>query len=245
MKEIELRLLCEPLSEEVAPSDFYQKDVGSDLPLWRASTASDATLDIENIVAAYLVENPPHLTSVRFTDLTGGEPLYIRVSPTVEWAHEPTWNHIYKTWAELIERLIGKSNVCYLTGWPPKEYRVEIIRRSDNPQFPVLAKCTDEMISLGKHKREGLMAPWVWNYGAAGYILPEEEEHKIKQWASTKKGSPALVADFFETIYCMFWVKYELEGVWILSYKADSNEIAVRLGVEQINRELELLRSNS
>jgi hypothetical protein len=244
---LDLQIKSEPLVITTSLSEFYEKEIGICIPLGTYNSYIYNDPVSLRMLTSFLISSPPYLTGVKFTNLKGGEPKYVKIAPNIEMQHQETWDFIYKTWSHLLQLLIGKEYkyICYLTGWIftmadlshnlSPEYDGKMIKRGNDPRTPLLIECTPKFIEDGN---KGLMNPkaHIWDYGTKGYILPKKEEDKIYLWANTIECSQETIIDFFNTIFCIFWVKYECEGIWILSHKINSDEIAKRLDIENINR---------
>jgi hypothetical protein len=261
MGNLNLKIVCEPLfrdkylleegfsEKDLVGSGFFRKEIRTCIPLGTLAACHDKDDNALKLISHYIEEKPPHFTSVRVTDLEGDEPAYIRVSPTLEKADENIWKHVYHLWPGLLEQLISQDNTCYLSSWLlvqeylpealPSDFDGKIIPRGSDPEVPVLLECTASLISLAKtENRAGLMDRHIWDYGTWGYILPKSDERKIEEWASASECTKQMVTDFFETVLCVFWVKYELEGIWVMSHKMRHQDIYSILDVDKVNADL-------
>ena len=249
MNNPSLRLRCEPLFPDntMISDEFYRENVGIIIPLGSRMAAADKDLKAMQQIIDYLHESPPHFTSLRFTDSEGKEPAYLRVSPRHERQDERVWNKIYSMWPRVLLNLIGDSNKCYISGWSllpervsdylPEDYYGEILHRTSDSDVQVLLEGTQSFIEVGLNQlRKGIMHPNIWTYGMWGYIINEKHNIKMREWTSLKTCDYELVNEFFEAMCSVFWVKYELQGIWIMSHKMDWTSIYQRVDVEGINK---------
>ena len=86
------------------------------------------------------------------------------------------------------------------------------------------------------------MSGHFWSYGTWGYILPKNEEKTFIKWTQTYECLPEYISEFFKKIKAVFWVKYELEGVWILSHTLTPEKICTLLDIEGVNKEISQLQ---
>ncbi len=250
MKNIDLKLVCEPVNykAENVRVKWLEKEIGICIPFGRRKLTEDKDKTTIRCILEYIRKKPPHITSLRFCNLQGGEPSYIKVTPTLERQDEKVWDLIYKLWPGLIKKLIGKGNSCYFqpqilsadlyTDYLPKDYKGRIIKSFDD-DMPVLIECTSSFLDLAEQNPSVyLRKSAIWDYATFGYVLPKGKEYKLKNWATASKCTSEIVKDFFESIVCYFEVKYECEGIWIVSHKMDWQTIYNIVDVDKVNRDL-------
>lgn len=245
---IDVRLECKPLQmqEDIDLEKLVRDESGMCLPL--------GTLNSDEIFASiiynYLDLNRPYLTDVRFVNHMGGEPKYVKISPNLEIQHEETWDKIYDMWPVIIERLCGNDNVCFLSNWNllekdlhellPREYGGEIIKRGKIPEIPVLLEWRRELVNNNRVGTVFSRSAFrdIWSYGMWGYVLPKRFVADLRRWTIMTVLTQNLVEEFFREILLVFTVKYELEGIWIMSHKMNWQEVCRLIRVEEINKEL-------
>jgi hypothetical protein len=238
MKKLDLKLVCEPISNpNFMDERWVEEEIGICIPFGRHKFYED-TKNTMMPIAEYLRENPPHLSSLRFTDLQGEEPAYIKVTPTLERADETVWDRIYQLWPSLLKKIKGE-NICYFNAFPylPNNYDGNIIEGLDKT-MSLLFECTPKLLSMIEGNLAEFRKSRIWYYHTRGYILPKEKEYKLAEWRRASECTLSIVKDFFDTISCCFEVRYELEGIWIVSHKLDWQEIYNIVEVDKVNKKL-------
>ena len=149
------------------------------------------------------------------------------------------WDFVYSWLAEIFSRISGTGNTCLITGWVlnkeisqliPPEYRGEVIVCGTDERIPVLLEWTEQL--------KGDVFGDVWGYGSVGYVVSNENMASLRKWTRIDHLTPSLVEEFFSKVLCLFWAKYELEGIWVMSHTLDSKTICERIGVKEINEKI-------
>lgn len=68
-----------------------------------------------------------------------------------------------------------------------------------------------------------------WNYGTMGYIIPNNWITEFQRLILTDTLNDKEIETYFENIVAIFWVKGELDEIWVLSYKMDTMDIAEKI----------------
>lgn len=245
---LDLILRCEPIDMGKKYLDFlkiYRNGAISALPLAGIDSYGIVNNRALHKVADFHVKNPPHLTMIRLETSDGNEP---GSSTTCPFLSGEIWDTVFKIIPLIIQRLKDKDSICYISEslLIPSyfdqakrmrliDYQGEIIRRGDHPDIPVLLECRDEFI-LADPSCEGsaMMKRDFWSYGTWGYILNKKHRNFLRQCASTHECTDELVQEFFQKIDMTFMVKYELEGIWIVSHKYDASKISDLINVKEL-----------
>lgn len=130
------------------------------------------------------------------------------------WSAEP--------WVYFIDSLKGQD-VCFVSGWNklqdylkniiPSSYNGDIVYRISN--IPVLIEWNDTLL---KHGSDRHTIVDLWEYGTWGYIVRSEYKKEFIEIVQLKTAlSSSQIADFFQMLKCVFWVKGELDELWILN----------------------------
>ncbi len=114
----------------------------------------------------------------------------------------------------------------------PSTFKGEILQRGDHDELPVIVECTDKFIS------ENLTEGNFWWYGSWAYIIPKDQKLNLSKWTKRKVCNDEFVQEFFSKILAVFWVKYELEGIWIMSHKLNTKKICETLCVKDVNNNI-------
>jgi hypothetical protein len=240
MKKFDLKLVCEPISNpNFMDERWVEKEIGVCIPFGRHEFYKDKNKkNTMKPIVEYLRDNPPHLSSLRFTNLLGGEPAYIKVTPSLEREDDAIWDRIYQLWPSLLKKIKGE-NICYLDAFPylPEDYDGKIIKGLDGT-MPLLFECTPKLLDTIEGDLTEFKKSYIWYYNTRGYILPEEKEYKLTEWRAASECTLAIVKDFFDTIVCCFEVRYEREGIGIVSHKLDWQKIYNIVEVDKVNKEL-------
>ena len=231
----DLKLECKELQiDSESLERFIRRDVAGSIPLAVYAGEDKQWIDF---VVAYLSVHKPYLTDIRFVDSEGKEPRYVRVSPTMDMQDPEVWDVVYNWLAQIFKRLRGSDNTCLVSGWRlvtkwlPPDYRGEVIPRGIDRIFEVLLEWTEQF-----EERDTFVG--VWEYNSVGYIVPNENMECLRKWTRIDQLTPSLVEEFFSKVLCLFYAKYELEGIWVMSHVLDSKTICERIGVKEINEKI-------
>ena len=235
-----LKLECRELqTDSDSLEEFIRDDVARSMPLAYSVYENKNKREL-NFLVRYLTMHRPYLTDIRFVNSEGMEPRYIRVSPTMDYQDPEVWDFVYGWLAEIFDRLRGTGNTCLITGFVlkkyipqlvPSEYSGDVIIRGTDERIPVLLEWTEELKSQDAFGD-------VWQHGCRGYIVPSENLANLREWTKTNQLTPSLVEEFFSKVLCVFYAKYELEGIWVMSHVLDSKTICERIGVKEINEKI-------
>lgn len=221
-------LVCTPIPVKGETKAFYAKELGTCIPLATLDAYQDTDTNTLEQVSQYLSSNPPFLTAVHY-DIPASPPSRA-VEPLVVCD---------RAWTEHVARLTGPKHVCFISDWNLLErdlhrvldprYRGEVIRRGAHEDVPVLLEWTPELLLPDAHGTTGFSK--VWNFGTWAYVIPDASRSSLRKWAGMSNCTPELVHEFFDTLKLMFWVKFDLNGVWVLSHKMSSDAICSALRV--------------
>lgn len=71
----------------------------------------------------------------------------------------------------------------------------------------------------------------IWNYGTEGYIIPNNWREQFKDYTILSDLTYDKVEEFFKNIYARFWVKGELDELYLLGYNLDSVKIREEINI--------------
>jgi len=204
---------------------FLRSEIGSCIPFATLESYADTDVELLDKVVNYLVSRPPCFTAAYFREEPPSGPRH-----SVEPLLVP-----YDEWKVRMERLIGSENTCFVSSWLllprdlpntlPTNYRGRVIERGNSGEIPALVQWTRELVNdpipSGKY---GCFVD-IWNFGTWGYVLPKTKAHKMAEWSQMTKASSEQVADFFQSLVLMFWVKFDLHGILIMSHQLDCQRV--------------------
>lgn len=249
MKRLGLKLVCEPINPEDKQlyTKWFEVGFGSIVPLDWHGIPEDKFDSYYQVIAEYLQVNQPHFTSLRFTDMEGGEPAYIDVTSTLQRQDEDVWNHVFRLWPRLINRLIGVNNICYFysmlhfhSEFTPEMFDGKIIETTEQGVVK-LFECTESFLELASHDPLNFLSKSnVWFVNSPnGYVLRKKDEHRLKEWFAVSEVNTEIVGDFFETAICSFQVMNHGAGMCIVSHTLDWKAISDIVEVDKVNEELQ------
>lgn len=249
---LDLILRCEPFVTGKKYIDFlriFRNGGVSALPIADIASYGKPSNMTLHKTADYLAQKPPNLTKIRFETFDGNEPGSSAACPFISGE---TWDTVFRFLPIIIRRLKGENCSCYISEsllipayfdearkTRLTDYRGEIIKRGEHPDLPVLMECTNEFILADPSIDDcAMMKRDFWSYGTWGYILKNENRSFLRRCASTNECPDELVHEFFEKIEMIFMVRYELEGILLISHNHDFSKISEMINAEEINRTL-------
>ncbi|KKQ34727.1 MAG: hypothetical protein US52_C0049G0005 [candidate division WS6 bacterium GW2011_GWA2_37_6] len=134
-----------------------------------------------------------------------------------------TFTRIIDYYKRVISKLV-KSNSMFISNWfftasdiavrPLEKYEGRVFKRQAD--LPWFFEWVDE---------QDMMNHRFWSHGMWGIILPQEKKYKMAEWNKIMEYDQKDIQDFVRSIYGLLFLKYELDGIWLLVREKNKEEI--------------------